>query len=75
MTTAEYVKVLTEVQCYLAPKMAATALSGPDGAPMAVTTLDVTQLMANPQLAEAAPTIGVGNGTEASPDRSRAGRS
>jgi hypothetical protein len=60
VTTAEYVKVLTEVQCYLAPKMAATTLTGANDGPVAVATLDVTQIMADPALAEAAQLLALG---------------
>ena len=60
VTTAEYVKVLVEIQTYLAPKMQATALTGAEGGPVAVAAMDVTQLMANPELARAAQLLALG---------------
>jgi hypothetical protein len=60
VTTAEYVKILTEIQCYLAPKMQATALTGNEGGPVAVASLDVTSLMASPELARAAQLLALG---------------
>ena len=39
---------------YLYPKLAATEISGADGGPVEVATLDVAEIMANPDLAKAA---------------------
>jgi hypothetical protein len=60
VTTTEYIKVLTEVQTYLAPKITATQLTGENGGPVALATCDVTQLMQDPAMAEAAQLIALG---------------
>jgi hypothetical protein len=55
-----YVKLLIEMSGFLAPKLAATQITGSEGAPLAVATLDVTQLMSNPELARAAQLLALG---------------
>lgn len=45
---------------YMVPKLSAVQVTGKDGGPVANTVLDVTQLMANPQLAEAAQLLALG---------------
>jgi len=42
VSTGEYIKVLTEIQSFLAAKLAATALTGANEGPVAVASLDIT---------------------------------
>ena len=60
VTTAEYIKVLTEIQPYLAGKIAITALTGADGGPVAVQSMSLMQIMSDPLLASAAQTLALG---------------
>jgi hypothetical protein len=57
VSTGEYIKVLTEIQAYLAPKLAATAVTGKDGGPIATAHLDVVSLMHDPELVAAAQAL------------------
>jgi hypothetical protein len=51
--------MLKEVMQYMLPKLSATQLTGANDGPVAVATLDVTQLMADPALAEAAQLLAI----------------
>jgi hypothetical protein len=42
---------------YLFPKLAASTVTGADNGPVAVATLDISQILANPELAKSAQTI------------------
>jgi hypothetical protein len=43
-----------DVACYLYPKLSATAVTGKDNGPVAIASLDVAAILANPALADAA---------------------
>ena len=56
----ERLKMLREVFQYLLPKLSSQAVTGADGGPLAVATLDVTKLMASPELVAAAQRLALG---------------
>lgn len=55
-----YAKVWSEMMGYCAAKLSAVQLTGADEGPLAIATLDVTQLMKNPELVAAAQTLALG---------------
>ena len=59
VSTGEYIKILIEIQTYLAAKLQATTITGKDDSPVAIATCDVTELMKDPALAEAGQLIAI----------------
>jgi len=57
------VKVLLELMNYTFPRLSSQALTGPTGGAVEVATLDVLELMQNPELAAAAQKLALGIST------------
>jgi len=51
ITTRQKLDACKELMPYIRPKLAATQLTGKDGGPIETATLDITQILADPELA------------------------
>jgi hypothetical protein len=54
------VKTLLDLNQYVYPRLSATQLTGANDAPLAVATMDLFSIMADPELARAAQTLALG---------------
>jgi hypothetical protein len=65
----ERLKMLRDLLSYLVPKLSAVQVTGNDGGPVAVAGLDITKLMQDPELAQAAQRLALAIAAgETSPD-------
>jgi hypothetical protein len=53
----ERLKLLRDLQQYLQPKLSAVEMTGQNGGPVETASLNITQILADPQMAEAAQTL------------------
>jgi hypothetical protein len=57
ISTTDRIAACRSIMSYLFPKLAASTVTGADNGPVAVATLDISQILANPELAKSAQTI------------------
>jgi len=57
ITTRQKIDACKELLPYVKPRLAATQVTGPDDAPLQVATLDITQILADPELARNAQAL------------------
>jgi hypothetical protein len=60
ISNEERMRTLRDLASYAVPKLVATQITGANDGPVAVTSLDITQLMSDPALAAAAQDLALG---------------
>jgi hypothetical protein len=65
----ERLKMLRDLLSYLVPKLSAVQVTGNDGGPLAMASLDITKLMQDPELAVAAERLAIAIATGGNPPR------
>lgn len=68
-----FTKILLDTLKLVVPSLSSVQLTGNDGGPVAVATMDVTQLMASPELARAAQLLALGIASQPQAQLSPAG--